>query len=278
MVSGRHTNGRGGRVLVVEDSLSDSAYIQASLAEEEGWTVDVVGRLADALPIAAGYDAVLLDLGLPDSSGLETLQAVREVAKDFAIVVLTGTEDPVLASEAIRLGAQDFVLKGESRAALVGTVLGWAVTREQSAGVDHPLTSLRPGDILEESEGVLVASYLLGVHQRLRTGLVLMVAEFVSNDGEYGPRAREGFESVLALSFRVGDVVARMSHGRYLIVMPDDEGDDPTKRLRPALTEAIDDGLVPGGRLRTGAVALAETEVLDLRSMIGLASLMLAPV
>lgn len=270
--------GTPGRVLLVEDSVSDSAYVQASIADAGGWTVDVVGRLAEALPIAAGYDAVLLDLGLPDSNGLETLRAVREVAKDVAIVVLTGTEDPVLASEAIRLGAQDFVLKGESRAALVATVLGWAVTREHRTVKDAPPLVLRPGDILKESEGVLIATYLMGVSARLRTGLVLLIVEFEPADGPFEPAVREAFEMVLAESFRVGDVVARLSGDRYLVVMPDDEGEDPTRVLRPTLSDAIADGLIADGRLRTGAVALGPGESLDVRSMMGLASLMLAPV
>ncbi len=104
------------KVLLVEDSPSDAEFVRAALAEPHGvtFTVTVAPRLADAVAHlqSAGADAVLLDLGLPDSQGLPTLEELFQVCgADTAIVVLTGNDDEALGPQALQLGAQDFLSK-----------------------------------------------------------------------------------------------------------------------------------------------------------------------
>lgn len=68
------------------------------------------------------YDILLLDLTLPDSSGMETVRRARQGAPNAAIVVLTGLDDDNLASEAIKAGAQDYIAKGSDMSIVVRAI------------------------------------------------------------------------------------------------------------------------------------------------------------
>ena len=72
---------------------------------------------------------ILLDLGLPDSDGLDTLRAMRRRAADTPVVVLTGNDDERLGLAAIQEGAQDYVVKGQIPGTLLSRVLRYALER-----------------------------------------------------------------------------------------------------------------------------------------------------
>ncbi|WP_442506318.1 PP2C family protein-serine/threonine phosphatase [Novipirellula sp. SH528] len=103
-------------ILMVEDSLDDIEAVRRWLAKSEstyelrveetlGAAVDAVG---ERIP-----DLILLDLNLPDSHGLESLDRIRAVANDVPIVVFSGHADRSMAILAVRSGAEDYVLKDE---------------------------------------------------------------------------------------------------------------------------------------------------------------------
>ncbi len=121
------------KVLLVEDSLSDALLLQEQLATlaAERFEVTRVERLDEALERlgAVQFDVVLLDLSLPDSTGLDTFLAVRTGAPLIPLVVLTGLEDEVLALEAVRRGVQDYLVKGESDARQIARAIRYAVER-----------------------------------------------------------------------------------------------------------------------------------------------------
>ena len=77
------------------------------------------------------YDAVLLDLNLPDSSGFETFSCVRQKAPDQAIIVLTGYEDEALALKAVRAGADEYLVKSEIRGRFLIQRILYALERNQ---------------------------------------------------------------------------------------------------------------------------------------------------
>ena len=112
------------KVLLVEDNQPDSRFIQAILSEQTRPAFDV--RLARKLEVGLGmvaeqtFDVVLLDLGLPDSQGLTTLE--RMVSKGLPVVVLTGHDDEQQGVKALEMGAQDYLAKGESAALLVRSI------------------------------------------------------------------------------------------------------------------------------------------------------------
>ncbi len=120
----------GPRVLLVEDDEGDALLVREILAEA-GAVVTLVhaGTLGQALPLLAETDCVVLDLGLPDSEGLDGLRRLLERSPGSAVVVLTGQEDEHLGEDAVRAGAQDYLVKGQVTGNRLDRVIRYAVER-----------------------------------------------------------------------------------------------------------------------------------------------------
>lgn len=120
-------------VLVVEDNPGDARLVELYLREEPSQPFNVIKavRLSEALAAlqAGPVDVVLLDLSLPDSFGVETLAKLRAGAPSVPVVVLTGTSDEALAMEALRQGAQDYLVKGQGDGELVRRAIRYAIQR-----------------------------------------------------------------------------------------------------------------------------------------------------
>ena len=109
--------GRAIRVLIVEDNPGDAALIRRSLrsVKSREFQISHANRLSSALEyIHRSLDVVLLDLNLPDSNDLETLQRLRASEPHLPIIVVTGIEDRRKAVEALANGAQDYLVKGHA--------------------------------------------------------------------------------------------------------------------------------------------------------------------
>ncbi|GFO60438.1 histidine kinase [Geomonas silvestris] len=121
------------RVLLVEDNPGDADLLLFQLPEHgtTRWEVVCVGRLCEALDRVSReyFDIVLLDLGLPDSTGMETFRAMRFQAAKLPIIVLTGNQDERTGLEAIREGAQDYLVKGEVGSELLLRAVRYAIER-----------------------------------------------------------------------------------------------------------------------------------------------------
>ncbi len=106
------------KVLLIEDNPGDAGLIRHALFDSESrpQRLDWVVTLAEGKTLAAvqDYDAVLLDLSLPDSWGLRTVTDLRAMAPSLPIVVLTGYDDMAFALDALDAGAQDYLVKGEA--------------------------------------------------------------------------------------------------------------------------------------------------------------------
>ncbi len=105
------------QILLIEDNPGDIRLLQEYLKEGSTCQFQIVqaDRLSRGLErlAEACFDAVLLDLSLPDSQGLDTLVRLHEAVKGVPIVVLTGTEDEALGVQLIQAGAQDYLVKGQ---------------------------------------------------------------------------------------------------------------------------------------------------------------------
>ena len=100
-----------------------------------------LSHLTDTEPT---YDVVLLDLNLPDSAGLETLDSVTEVDSSVAIVVLTGVGDQQLGREAVDRGAQDFLIKAQVTPRVLDKAISYAQTRKaQTDAIQQQRNELR---------------------------------------------------------------------------------------------------------------------------------------
>ena len=111
--------GQGLRILQVEDNPADAELVRLALRswKAQPHTLACVARLAEALPVLVGRraDVVLLDLTLPDSAGLATVERTVAIARDIPVIVLTGTDDDQLGLASIEAGAADYICKGEIR-------------------------------------------------------------------------------------------------------------------------------------------------------------------
>lgn len=124
------------KVLVVEDNPGDVRLLQEALldAREGQFELLYAERVDRALQylVDRPFDVILLDLALPDSHGLETLTQMTAAAPSVPVVVLTGAREESLSVEAIRAGAQDYLVKGQITGALLTQSLRYAVERKQS--------------------------------------------------------------------------------------------------------------------------------------------------
>lgn len=113
--STRTSRGRS-RVLLVEDDPVEVRLLEQNMRDRD--MVHLHNKVAATMAEAVAaldtdtFDAVLLDLSLPDSQGLATVTALREAHPSVPVVVLTGTDDDQLAAAAIEAGAQDYLVKG----------------------------------------------------------------------------------------------------------------------------------------------------------------------
>ena len=127
-------------ILLIEDNSGDRRLISEMLAEasanEPGIAFDV--QYADRLQLAIEYlgqhraEVILLDLGLPDSQGLDTLKRVYSEVPELPIVVLTGLNDELIGVQAVNKGAQDYLIKGQVDTHLLRRTIRYAIERKQA--------------------------------------------------------------------------------------------------------------------------------------------------
>lgn len=136
------------RVLLIEDDDGD-AFLVEELLHETGKVFDLrrVRSLAEAKAAIQDASCVLLDLGLPDAFQLDGLRWLQQNVPSIAVVVLTGLTDEYLGEEAVRLGAQDYLVKGQVDGPLLDRVIRYAVERERS---DELQRQLRDAQIYAE--------------------------------------------------------------------------------------------------------------------------------
>ena len=133
------------RVLLVEDDEGDAFLVQ-DLLQDAPVPVQVVHvrSLAQARPeLARGCSCVLLDLGLPDASGLDALAGVLASAGSAAVVCLTGSDDEQRGAAAVAAGAQDYLVKGTVDGALLHRAIRYAVQRRAADEQARQLVATR---------------------------------------------------------------------------------------------------------------------------------------
>ncbi|HVI50369.1 MAG TPA: diguanylate cyclase [Candidatus Sulfotelmatobacter sp.] len=126
------------RVLLVEDNPGDARLVRVLLTErnDRPYLVTHVSNLHEALALASGgaaFDVVLTDLGLPDSSGTDTVDALLGGWPDCPVVVLTGLADHETGIRAVQRGCQDYLVKGFDDPELLQRTIRYAIERSTVA-------------------------------------------------------------------------------------------------------------------------------------------------
>jgi serine phosphatase RsbU (regulator of sigma subunit) len=173
------------RILLIEDDDGDALIVDELLLDAGApFAMRRARTLAEAAPLLADVGCVLLDLELPDSRGLAGLRAVRELAPNLAVVVLTGLSDEHLGEQAVRSGAQDYLVKGQVDGHLLQRVVRYAVERSKAEETQRQLAEARlyaaenarlergllPSPVLTDPRLAVSARYRSGGQQMLLGG------------------------------------------------------------------------------------------------------------
>jgi signal transduction histidine kinase len=123
------------QILLVEDSAGDVRLIREMLGRERPGSFELTQlvrlREAEVHLGKGGLDIVLLDMGLPDGHGLDTVRRAHAAAPDIPLIVLTGLEDEALAAQAMTEGAQDYMIKGQIESRALPRALRHAIERQR---------------------------------------------------------------------------------------------------------------------------------------------------
>src|SRR4051794_5710750 len=194
---GNHLSSSTLCVLLVEDDEGD-AFLVRELLIDAGSRVELLRArsVSEASAVLSGHvDCVLLDLGLPDATGLDALTTVLELAPSIAVLVLTGLSDEFRGTEAVAVGAQDYLVKGSIDGQLLMRAIRYAVERKRADESLRRLFAsearaaenarlergLLPEAMLRSGRFTVAASYRPGRHQSLLGGDFFDVME--SEDG-----------------------------------------------------------------------------------------------
>lgn len=220
------------RVLLAEDAESDARLLeemlrQAALAR---FAVRRVGTLRQAIEACREerHDVLLLDLGLPDSFGIDTLQALLGEIDPMPVVVLTGHDDTATAVAAVRHGAQDYLVKGSLHPRQVELALLYAVERSRAQRSLVDLAHLDDLTGLNNRRGFVVeAERRLAAARRGGVGGVLFFFDLdglkAINDTDghlVGDGVLRDAGAVLRAAFRSRDLIGRLG-GDELAVLAD---------------------------------------------------------
>jgi DNA-binding response OmpR family regulator len=124
------------KILLVEDNPGDARLLNEYLSESQISSFSVVNassiqQAGQCLERDGKFDIILLDLSLPDSQGLATVSQLRSICPDKALVVLTGLDDESAGIEALRQGAQDYLVKGQATPRILGRAIFHSIARRK---------------------------------------------------------------------------------------------------------------------------------------------------
>ena len=219
------------RILLVEDDPAYAELTRAMLQTTSGTaiTLDHATSVRQAVTKLndGQFDIVLLDLGLPDAQELEALNSLVGAAPDLPLVILTGTENEVLALQAVKGGAQDYLIKGQATPELLVRAIRYAIERKQSEmHIRHlayydPLTQLPNRRLLIEHLGHTLkraarADTIVGV-------FFIDVDNFKQINDAFGHATGDTFLTELAArlskTLRSSDTLGRLSGDEFVAIV-----------------------------------------------------------
>jgi diguanylate cyclase (GGDEF)-like protein len=224
------TNGEEIHVLLVEDNPGDQRLIREALAEVNYSRIklDHVDCMKAAQERLAReeFNLILLDLSLPDSHGLETVEKTEDAAPDTPIVILTGLDDVNLGIQAVRSGAQDYLVKGEVTGHLLVRAIRYAIERHRMQAALRILSLIDELTGLYNRRGFMtLAEHQMRLSKRKQSVFYLIFADLdgmkIINDTyghKEGDHALIQTAHLLKETFRGSDIIARMGGDEFAIV------------------------------------------------------------
>jgi|ERR1039458_8371665 Flp pilus assembly CpaE family ATPase len=195
MTSGTNPLEGAARVLLIEDNPGDAGLVRAMLAESLGarfsveWVQDL--QSGRARLGHGNIDIVLLDLSLPDSQGLGGLTVVRSAAPNVPVVVMTGFANQDIAQQAVRLGAQDYLIKGQINGDALARILRYAILRQRHQGAGLKESQAALGKLVgflgaKGGVGTTTVACHFGLELKQRTGGRVLLVDLDVAGGSVG--------------------------------------------------------------------------------------------
>lgn len=171
------------RLLLIEDNPGDADLVREALEEsgESQFELSHANRLSRGQTLLAGgkYDVVLLDLGLPDSSGLDTFYTLHATVPWIPVVVFTGSRNDETGIQAVAAGAQDFLVKGTIDGSTLVRRIRYALERKRAERTIADVRERGP----ESTELVLAAGHKRELPGLVYDGLVSCSPQMLANLG-----------------------------------------------------------------------------------------------
>jgi diguanylate cyclase (GGDEF)-like protein len=273
------------KILLVEDNREFASILRIRLSKENDPLIEVetLTTLTEALAALekTSYDLVLLDLTLPDSSGIETFEKLKAAAHHIPVVIMSGVDNDQLAITAVRRGAEDYLVKSDISSRLLLRIIHHAIDRhrikEKLASVTGRLraTNIRlekmalldPLTELYNRRG-LQQTFTREMHLAGREGLclfavILDIDDFKKINDTLGHPVGDVLLKEIAQKIkdavRATDHVARIGGDEFILLLPKTrfkEGVRLAERLRTAISRTV--------------VAVSETESMRITASIGL--------
>jgi len=245
-------------VLLVEDDMGDAALTRATLCGGDSPQFELTQ--ARCLEEALGqlslndYHVILLDLNLPDSRGLKTVQDILEADSKTPIIVLSGQDDEAMAIESVQAGAQDYILKGDTSGRHLRRAIRYAIERKRA---ELQLSRLA---LYDELTGLPSRSLLrdrwIGATARAQRSkcwtavLMIDLDKFKAINDTHGHLAGDRVLQEVAKRvksrLRGGDTVARFGGDEFVVLLENirDRGDADkvASKIRAAIQEPMNLG------------------------------------
>ena len=233
-------------VLVVEDNQRYGELIERMLGSDfAAERAATLGDAVEALQRRGGYSCILLDLLLPGTDRLDAVEAIRSLAPDCPIVVLTGMEDGGLAIEAMKAGVQDYLYKGDVDPETLRRSILYAMERKRAQlaheALHDPLTALPNRTLFRDR----CMQALSGIG-RTTAGVGVLFVDLDGfkqvNDGlghAAGDRLLVEAADRIRHSLRAGDTVSRFGGDEFTVLGATLDSRHDATRLAQRVTQAI---------------------------------------
>lgn len=217
------------KVMVIEESLEYASMLQVLFETKASqFEPTHVNSLEKALLYLRhqATDVILMDLSLPESSGLDSFLEIHAHAPDIPIVVLTDCSDQDLAIKAIRRGAQDYLVKGEVETNLLIRSLSFAIERHRTmVFLQHLSLNDDLTDLLNRRGFLSLAQQQIKIAKRANWESMLLFADLDGlkriNDTfghPEGDRALKAVANILKQTFRSSDLIARLGGDEFVVL------------------------------------------------------------
>jgi PAS domain S-box-containing protein len=150
------------KILLIEDNPGDAYLIGEQLEEFANFSYKLVNveTLNEAINLLKEqtFDVLLLDLGLPDSDGINTFLRIYKKNPLIPIIILTGLNDENIGSYAVKKGAQDFLVKGQIEGRLLQSTIQYSIERKKAEDRIYKLAN-----VVESSNDAIITESLYGI-------------------------------------------------------------------------------------------------------------------